>query len=160
MTTIEGFSRYIIYENGDVISIESGILLKPWKHNQGYKIIDLINDNGEKKHMRLHRLLGLTFIPNPLNKPYIDHIDENKTNNHLSNLRWATHAENRQNIKQPNKNNKLNEKNISIEIIGKYTYYRFKKIINGKLHDKLFKTLEEAKKYRDEFISNLSNSGK
>ena len=160
MTTIEGFSRYVIYENGDVISIESGILLKPWKHNQGYKIIDLINDNGEKKHMRLHRLLGLTFIPNPLNKPCIDHIDENKTNNHLSNLRWATHAENRQNIKQPNKNNKLNEKYISIINKKGYKYYRFVKELNKKNHEKLFKTLEEAKKYRDEFISNLSNSGK
>ena len=159
MTSIEEFSRYLIYENGDVLNIAKGILMKS-RIRFGYKIVDLTNDKGIRKSMRVHRLIGLAYIPNPLNKPCIDHIDQNKSNNHLSNLRWATHAENRQNIKQPNKNNKLNEKNISIEIIGKYTYYRFKKIINGKLHDKLFKTLEEAKKYRDEFISNLSNSGK
>jgi len=158
MTSIEGFSRYVIYENGDVINIESGILIKPWKDKQGYKIIDLVNDNGERKHMRHHRLLGLTFIPNPENKPCIDHIDENKSNNHLSNLRWATDSENKQNIKKPQKNNKLNEKYINIFIDKKgYKYYRFRKIINGKRYEKLFKTLEEAKEYRDDYLKRNLN---
>ena len=156
MTSIEEFSRYLIYENGDVLNIAKGILMKS-RIRFGYKIVDLTNDKGIRKSMRVHRLIGLAYIPNPLNKPCIDHIDENKTNNHLSNLRWATHAENRQNIKQPNKNNKLNEKYISIINKKGYKYYRFVKEFNKKNHEKLFKTLEEAKKYRDEFISNLPN---
>jgi len=156
MTSIEEFSRYLIYENGDVLNIAKGILMKS-RIRFGYKIVDLTNDKGIRKSMRVHRLIGLAYIPNPLNKPCIDHIDQNKSNNHLSNLRWATHAENMQNIKQPNKNNKLNEKYISIANKKGYKYYRFVKELNKKNHEKLFKTLEEAKKYRDEFISNLSN---
>ena len=159
MTSIEEFSRYLIYENGDVLNIAKGILMKS-RIRFGYKIVDLTNDKGIRKSMRVHRLIGLAYIPNPLNKPCIDHIDQNKSNNHLSNLRWATYAENSQNIKQPNKNNKLNEKYISIINKKGYKYYRFVKEFNKKNHEKLFKTLEEAKKYRDEFISNLSNSGK
>jgi len=45
----------------------------------------------------LHRLLAQAFIPNPQNKPYVDHIDGNKLNNSLSNLRWATPVENQRN---------------------------------------------------------------
>ena len=102
MTSIDGFSNYIIYEDGEVISLKIGFSLKP-QIKKGYKELKLINDDGERKHLKLHRLLGLAFIPNPENKPCIDHIDENKSNNHLSNLRWATYAENQQNIKQPKK---------------------------------------------------------
>jgi len=46
----------------------------------------------------LHRLLAQAFIPNPENKPEVDHIDGNKQNNCLSNLRWATRAENNRNV--------------------------------------------------------------
>lgn len=42
----------------------------------------------------VHRLVAYAFIPNPENKRTIDHIDGDKLNNHVSNLRWATHAEN------------------------------------------------------------------
>ena len=55
----------------------------------GYYIVHL-----DGKAYTLHRLLALTFIPNPENKPEIDHIDGNPLNNDLSNLRWATHKEN------------------------------------------------------------------
>ena len=154
MTSIDGFSNYIIYEDGEVISLKIGFSLKP-QIKKGYKELKLINDDGERKHLKLHRLLGLAFIPNPENKPCIDHIDENKSNNHLSNLRWATYAENQQNIKQPKKNNKLNEKYISIQVKNNYKYYRFTKVINGKKHCKTFKTLEEAKEYRDYYLKNI-----
>ena len=47
-----------------------------------------------RKKYYLHRLLAQAFIPNPMNKPQVDHIDGNRQNNSLSNLRWATSAEN------------------------------------------------------------------
>lgn len=53
-----------------------------------------------KKTESVHRLLCLTFIPNPYNKPLVDHIDRNRSNNNLCNLRWATWEE--------NMNNKIN----------------------------------------------------
>jgi len=49
---------------------------------------------GKKKHFYTHRLIGLTFIKNPHNKPCINHKDGNKKNNHYSNLEWCTEAEN------------------------------------------------------------------
>ncbi len=160
MTSIERFSNYVIFENGDVISLKRGITLKSYTKD-GYKIFKLINDQGIQKNMYLHRLVALAYIPNPLNKPCNDHIDQKKSNNHSSNLRWATHTENSQNIKQPRSDSKLNEKYIGIFINKSGTkFYKFEKTINKKRHVKHFKTLEEAKKYRDEFISNLSNSGK
>ena len=55
----------------------------------GYAVIGLCKDGKEKKY-KVHRLIALAFIPNPNNLPYVNHKDENKTNNHVSNLEWCT----------------------------------------------------------------------
>lgn len=52
-----------------------------------------------RKGYRLHRLIAQAFIPNPLNKPFVDHIDGDSLNNCVENLRWATHVENMRNTK-------------------------------------------------------------
>lgn len=52
---------------------------------------------GEGNKTRVHRIVAETFIPNPLNKPCIDHIDGNKWNNAVDNLRWCDHKENNNN---------------------------------------------------------------
>jgi hypothetical protein len=158
MTSIEGFSNYVIMEDGEVISLITSKTLKPWITNNGYKRLKLINDDGEIKNMLLHRLIALAYIPNPLNKPMIDHFDQNKLNNNIENLRWVNNSENQQNIKQPSINNKLNEKYISIQYKNKYKYYVFEKTINEKKHKKYFKTKEEAIVYRDTYLQNLENN--
>ena len=59
-----------------------------------YEALRLVNNNKERKTMYVHRLVALTFIPNPENKPQVNHIDGNKYNNNVENLEWTTASEN------------------------------------------------------------------
>lgn len=58
-----------------------------------YQSVGLFVDN-KLKRRRVHRLVAQTFLPNPENKPQVNHIDGNKLNNHVDNLEWATPGEN------------------------------------------------------------------
>ena len=64
-------------------------ILSPQINNCGYLRIILKN-----KHYSIHRLVALAFLPNPENKPQVNHIDGNKTNNYVTNLEWVTASEN------------------------------------------------------------------
>ena len=65
-------------------------------NKHGYLQKTLVNENG-RKTWDIHRLVALTFIPNPENKPCIDHINTNRTDNRVENLRWVTYSENNRN---------------------------------------------------------------
>lgn len=93
MQTIKDFENYLISKDGDIYSNYTYRKLKCSKDKNGYLKIRLVNKSG-RKSMFLHRLLAIQFIPNPLNKPFINHIDGNKYNNKLNNLEWCTHKEN------------------------------------------------------------------
>lgn len=72
-------------------------LLNPQKEGKaGYYRVNL-RKNGKTKTCNIHRLVAMTFIPNPLNKPEVDHIDTDKTNNNVKNLRWCSAVENMRN---------------------------------------------------------------
>lgn len=90
---IKGFEHYTISSNGEVNNGRKD--LKTFTNNGGYKCLKLTNSEG-KKHFTLHRLVALHFIPNPENKPEVNHIDGNKANNSVSNLEWNTSSENKQ----------------------------------------------------------------
>lgn len=53
-----------------------------------------LSKQGQRTHISVHRLVALSFIPNPEKKPQVNHKDANKGNNHVSNLEWATSKEN------------------------------------------------------------------
>ena len=86
---IKGFeNNYLIYDTGQVWSITKKKFLKPKKEWTGYLSVCLCKDNIKTMH-KIHRLVAEAFIPDPLNLPYINHIDENKENNSVSNLEWC-----------------------------------------------------------------------
>lgn len=91
-------SLYKISKHGEIWSNWYSKVLTPTIDELGYANINLTKDT-IKHHSYLHRLLAIQFIPNPDDKPFIDHIDRNPSNNSLSNLRWATHTENMNNKK-------------------------------------------------------------
>ena len=92
---IEGFNDYLITSQGRVLSLKYGKLkeLNQVNDGHGYYYVNL-SKNGKPYNKKVHRLVAQAFIVNPDNKPCINHIDENKTNNHASNLEWCTYKEN------------------------------------------------------------------
>lgn len=71
-------------------------ILKVRINQYGYAQKTLVKDK-QRKTFQIHRLVALAFIPNPLNKPQVDHIDTNRANNNVENLRWVTATENNNN---------------------------------------------------------------
>lgn len=88
---------YAVSNKGEVYSFRSHKILKPHPNHRGYLMVDLYDEFGEVKKGIIHRLVAEAFIPNPDNKPEVDHIDTNRQNNDMSNLRWVTRKENNQN---------------------------------------------------------------
>lgn len=141
---IVGYSNYLIYDDGRVYSKYYKKFLKPL-NKRGYCSVSLYNDK-KRKHYMIHRLIAEHYIPNPENKPFVDHINRNRQDNRIENLRWVTSCENNQNMGVTIRN-KLGIKNIC-----KYTSgYRYHKVINGKDCEKYFKTLEEAIQFKKEY---------
>lgn len=93
---IKDFENYAISNYGKVLNKEKQTFLKPHLDKQGYYNIAL-SKNGKEKKFSIHRLLALAFIPNPNNLIMVDHMDRNKQNNNLTNLRWITPKNNRRN---------------------------------------------------------------
>ena len=84
---------YQVSSFGRVKSFYTNRILKGSEDSWGYLQVKLYK-NGIKSNKKMHRLVAQSFIPNPENKPEVNHIDENKTNNKLSNLEWSTAKEN------------------------------------------------------------------
>lgn len=82
--------------------------LSPTDNGNGYKIIGL-KVNNKRKNYYLHRLVAIAFIPNPLNKPEVNHLNFDRTDNRASNLEWCTDLENTNystiNMRKPKKSN-------------------------------------------------------
>ena len=88
-------SDYYLTSDGQVISLRQTKpkVLKAVIDNNGYKRVTISG-----KTVRIHRAVAIYFIPNPENKPTVNHIDGNKLNNDISNLEWATSSEQMQHV--------------------------------------------------------------
>ena len=122
-------------------------ILKQWINCGGYSMITLTK-NKKKKHFSIHRLVALLFIKNQENKTTVDHIDRNKLNNNVENLRWATRFEQTENRDIMNNalRIRLSEYNKYIVCFRKY----------NEDYCKSFDTEAEAIEWRDKKLIELA----
>lgn len=92
------YGRYLISRDGEIFDNRRKKFITPQLDDKGYFRVALavVGNRQKQKHFRLHRLLAITFIPNPDNKSFINHINGVKHDNSIENLEWCTHKENMQ----------------------------------------------------------------
>lgn len=124
---VQSFPLYQVSNTGLVRRFATGKLMNQSLHNKGYLKVSLQNEQGSSR-LYVHRLVLQHFVNNPHSKPQADHIDGDRTNNHVSNLRWASAQENAFNRVSISPNmpkgvthsrNKANPYRASIRINGK-----------------------------------------
>lgn len=90
---IEGYENYEVSNSGRVRSLLRGIILKQGNQSSGYRNVTIFAE-GKGKTFNVHRLVALAFIPNPEELGYVNHLNEDKTDNRLENLEWCTQQAN------------------------------------------------------------------
>ena len=115
---IKNCVNYSVSNIGNVKNNNSNRLFKQSYNNHGDKKVCL---NG--KHLQVHRLVAEAFIPNPENKPCVDHKNNIRDDNRIDNLRWATIKENSQNVSISSRN-KSGYKGIKDTIDGGRQYLK------------------------------------
>jgi hypothetical protein len=138
---IKDFDNYEISNFGNVKNSITGKILKPRIDSSSYYKIDLYKDS-KRFTKRIHKLVATTFLPNPFQKLCVDHIDNNRLNNNVENLRYAT-------IQENGMNRKLSIKNTSgfkgVHFDKKSKKWRSQIKINGKTqHLGYFEKIEDA----------------
>lgn len=85
---------YQISNYGNVRNKKTGLFVKPLYNRKGYQYVYLSYSHTGRVKWYIHRLVAFHFIPNPENKPQVNHLDGNPCNNHVENLEWCTNEEN------------------------------------------------------------------
>lgn len=91
---ITGFKNYMVSNYGRIYSKKQKIIMKQTPNRKGYMKVSFYQD-GKSHTKSVHRLVAEAFIDNPNNLPQINHKDENKANNSVSNLEWCDNTYNR-----------------------------------------------------------------
>lgn len=94
---IKNFKNYYVGSDGFMYKDCGGSRgmkrLKGMPNSGGYRAIVMV-ENGHKERYLIHRLVAMYYVPNPENKPYVDHVNTDRTDNRPENLRWVNHKEN------------------------------------------------------------------
>ena len=142
---IKGYENYSVSNFGNVKNNKTDRILKPKIDKDGYKRLQLYKD-GKPKDFMVHRLVCNAFLENTDNKPLVDHIDCNRQNNNVINLRWCTNSENQRN-KNKTQRNTSTVKGVSFH--KQINKWQTQIMIDGiHIHLGYYNTLEEAKQAR------------
>ena len=142
---IKNFPDYCVSNLGNVKNIKTNKILKQSANKEGYIRLKIYK-NGKQYNKNVHQLVANAFLENVDNKLCIDHIDNNKENNNVSNLRFATHQENGRNTKMY-KNNTSGVKGITFSKASNKWIAQIK--IDGlRVHLGCFENIEDAKAAR------------
>ena len=155
---IKDFENYSISNFGNVKNVKTGRILKKVIDNNGYYCVKLYKD-GKNINKRIHKLVANEFLDNPLNKKCVDHQDNNRLNNNVENLRFASHSENSMNAKISMKNTsgfkgisfnkKTNKWKAHITINGKKQHLGFFEKIEDAVNVRVMKAEEYYGEYKN-----------
>jgi hypothetical protein len=153
---IEITPNYSISNLGRIKNNKTNRILKP-KKVRGYEYVCLRKDN-KNLCKQVHRLVAKAFIPNPENKPCVNHKDYNRGNNCINNLEWVSNSENQ--LWSRTRISKGRSKNPYPNICQNKGGYVFQ-MRNGKEKRirKWFKTLEEAVEFKNCYVAKMNEKG-
>ena len=147
---IHPFTEYSVSNLGRIRNDVTGTIRKPQKvgrySKSGNSYLAVVLHN---KHLKVHRLVAEAFIPNPNNKPQVNHIDGNKENNCVNNLEWCT---NRENVLHSFKINKER-----VEHHTEANRRRCKKVVRVE-DGKIYKSIKEAGADNNCSVANITTA--
>lgn len=137
---IRNSEEYMISNYGNIKRNGKELKLNVWSK---YKVINLKLEGKYKTHY-VHRLVAETFIPNPNNKPIVNHIDGNKLNNNVNNLEWCTKQENERHAWKKGLKEKIRETSKKNLIIARKYINNKIPVIQYDLNDNFIKEWESS----------------
>lgn len=135
---IQDYSNYLIYEDGTLYNKKTKNYIKSHKNKNGY-LYNCLTKNSKSKFKLNHRLVALAYISNPNEYNDIDHIDSDRTNNNVNNLRWCNRSMNNEYKKSKNYFKQLGGFTVAITR-------------SGVKHRKWFKKEQDAIEWRDKIL--------
>lgn len=142
------FKKYEIFEDGKIWSYKSNKWLKPFKNNRSYTTVCLSDNDNTRKIYLLHRVVYEAVTGKPIPEGLqVNHIDENKENNHISNL----------NLMTPKENSNYGTRNERLGVIFKNQECRRRPVAQYDLQGNLIKVYESKKEAAEAICGNSTN---